>query len=65
MLSFFTFFKWSYLKCLEKLYVRATNDFGYLTQSYAKYMQIDCIFIGCLMIPHYSVITFLFTLAFG
>ena len=26
---------------LEKLYVRATNDLGYLTQSYAKYMQID------------------------
>ena len=50
---------------LENLYVRATNYLGYLTQSYAKYMQMDCIFIGCLMIPHYSVITFLFTLAFG
>ena len=50
---------------LEKLYVRATNDLGYLSHKYAKYMQIDCIFIGCLMIPHYSVITFLFTLASG
>ena len=40
---------------LEKLYVRATNDLGYLTQSYAKYMQMDCIFIGYLIIPHYSV----------
>ena len=41
---------------LEKLYVRATNDLGYLTQSYEKYMQMDCIFI--------TVITFLFTPAF-
>ena len=43
-------------KMLEKLYIRATNDLGYLTQSYAKYMQIDCIFIGCLMIPHYFLV---------
>ena len=48
---------------LEKLYVRAKDDLGYWTQSYAKYMQMVCFFIGCLMIPRYSVITFLFTLA--
>ena len=41
---------------LENLYVRATNYLGYLTQSYAEYMQMDCIFI--------TVITFLFTPAF-
>ena len=50
---------------LEKLYVRAKDDLGYWTQSYAKYMHMDRFFIGCLMIPRYLVITFLFALAFG